>query len=42
MRILLVEDDIPLEVKKRRLADIQDVQHQNSFDNNQKSVNKTP
>lgn len=34
------EDDIPLEVKKRRLAEIQEIQHRNSFLNNEKSVNK--
>lgn len=34
------EDDIPLEVKKRRLAEIMEVQAQNSLERNQLALNK--
>ena len=35
------EDDIPLEIKKRRLAEIQELQQQMSYDAHKKLVGKT-
>ncbi len=34
------EDDIPLEVKKRRLQEVIDLQYQHSFENNKKDIGK--